>query len=262
MVGVLLIRGLLVGLAAGVLAFLVAALLGEPSLNAGISFEESRAALSGEAPEPELFSRMAQSTVGLALGSLVYGATIGGVFAIAYAVVQGRLGRLGPRGTALTVAVGGFLALCLLPALKYPATPPGSSEAATIDDRTRLYFLMVAASVLVVVGAGMLARVLAGHLGSWNAAVVAALAGTGAVSLLYVLLPGVDETPAGFPAGVLWEFRLASIGMQLTAWAAIGLLFGALTDRALRRTPGVTHARPTPPPLSLPASGSSRRSRG
>ena len=88
-----------------------------------------------------MVSRAVQSTVGLALGSLVYGATVGGLFAIAYAVAQGRLGRLGVRGTALAVALGGFLAVGLLPALKCPANPPGSTDGATIDDRTRWYFL-------------------------------------------------------------------------------------------------------------------------
>src|SRR5687767_4811829 len=106
MVRTLLIRGLLVGVVAGALVFLVATLLGEPSLNAAISFEEARVAATGEGHEHAVVSRTVQSTVGLALGSLVYGTTVGGLFAIAYAVAQGRLGRLGVRGTALAVALG------------------------------------------------------------------------------------------------------------------------------------------------------------
>lgn len=233
MVRTLLVRGLLVGVVAGGLVFVVATVLGEPALSAGIAFEEARA--TGEAGhEPEVVSRAMQSTVGLALGSMVYGATIGGVFAVAYAVAQGRLGRLGVRGTALAVALGGFLAAGLLPALKYPANPPGGSDAATIDERTRWYFLLMAMSVLVVVGVAVLARTAARRLGSWNAGILAALAGIGVVAAIHLLLPAVDETPVDYPAGVLWEFRLASLGIQLTAWATIGLLFGFLTDRAVR----------------------------
>lgn len=244
MVRTLLIRGLLVGLLAGVLVFLVATLLGEPSLNAGIRFEEARAAATGGAPEPEVVSRAVQSTVGLGIASLVFGATIGGVFAIVYALAQGRLGRLGVRGTALVVALAGFLAVGLLPALKYPANPPGTSDTATIEDRTRWYFLMMAVSVLVVVGGAVLARVLARRLGSWNAAVLAVLAGLLVVGVTYLVLPGVDETPAGFSAAGLWQFRLAAIGVQVTAWAALGLVFGALTERALRAAPA---PRPSAP---------------
>jgi hypothetical protein len=38
--------------------------------------------------------------------------------------------------------------------------------------------------------------------------------------------------PDQFPAAVLWNFRIASIGAQLIMWATFGLLFGALTERA------------------------------
>ena len=40
--------------------------------------------------------------------------------------------------------------------------------------------------------------------------------------------------PAEFPASVLWRFRLASLGTQLVLWLGMGLIFGALTERALR----------------------------
>ena len=66
---------------------------------------------------------------------------------------------------------------------------------------------MMAVSVLVVVGAAVLARALAGRLGSWNAGTLAVLAGVGVAVTTYLVLPGVDEIPADFPAGVLWEFR-------------------------------------------------------
>ncbi len=46
------------------------------------------------------------------------------------------------------------------------------------------------------------------------------------------LLPAVNEVPDGFPAVVLWNFRMASLGMQLIMWATIGLGFGWLTERA------------------------------
>jgi len=39
-------------------------------------------------------------------------------------------------------------------------------------------------------------------------------------------LPTIDEVPADFPAGILWNFRLASLGSQLLLWTTIGVLFG------------------------------------
>jgi len=39
--------------------------------------------------------------------------------------------------------------------------------------------------------------------------------------------------PEEFPAAVLWKFRIASLGAQFIMWATLGLLFGALTQRAI-----------------------------
>jgi Probable cobalt transporter subunit (CbtA) len=48
----------------------------------------------------ELVSRGVQSTIGLATAVVGYGVTIGGFFALIYAVAYGRLGRLSPRAQA------------------------------------------------------------------------------------------------------------------------------------------------------------------
>ncbi len=53
-----------------------------------------------------------------------------------------------------------------------------------------------------------------------------------AVIAMARVLPDVNEVPDAFPAAVLWQFRVASFGMQFIMWAAIGLVFGALTERA------------------------------
>jgi hypothetical protein len=52
------------------------------------------------------------------------------------------------------------------------------------------------------------------------------------VGIAALLLPAVNEVPGQFPAVVLWNFRIASIGGQLIMWATLGLLFGALSQRA------------------------------
>jgi predicted cobalt transporter CbtA len=51
------------------------------------------------------------------------------------------------------------------------------------------------------------------------------------VAVVFLLLPGVDEVPAGFPAELLWRFRVGSLATQLALWAAMGLAFGALLER-------------------------------
>jgi hypothetical protein len=44
----------------------------------------------------------------------VYGAALGGIFALAFALVYGRIGPVGARATALLVAGVGFVAFSLV----------------------------------------------------------------------------------------------------------------------------------------------------
>jgi hypothetical protein len=152
------------------------------------------------------------------------------MFALAYACVQGRLGTLGARPTAALVAIGGFLSVYLLPALKYPANPPSIGNPDTIGGRSALYFGMLAISLFVVIASSLAARRLCARFGGWNAALIAAGGGLAVITVAYLALPAVHETPPGFPADVLWRFRIASLGIQATLWTTIGLLFGALTE--------------------------------
>jgi len=234
----LLIRGMLAGVAASVLAFVVARVLGESQVGQAIAFESARHATHTAAGghDPELVSRTVQSTLGLFTGLLVFSVAVGGLYALAYACVQGRLGGLGARATAALVALGGFAGGYLLPFLKYPANPPSIGDPDTVGRRTALYFAMMAISLVVVIGAAVAGRRLAGRFGGWNAGLLAASGGVLALGVAYAVLPGVHETPADFPADVLWRFRVASLAIQATVWATVGLLFGALTERSLDRS--------------------------
>ncbi|KJY42446.1 membrane protein [Streptomyces sp. NRRL B-1568] len=225
----LLVRGMFAGLGAGILALVVAYLLGEPHVDAAIAFEEAHSHDHG----PEVVSRTLQSTAGLATGVLVYGVALGGIAALAFCVALGRIGRFGARATAALVSAGALVSVYVVPFLKYPANPPSVGEPDTIGKRTTLYFLMIALSVLLSVAAVVLGRRLAPRLGNWYAAVAASAAFVVAVGLAYAFLPAVNEVPPDFPAVVLWRFRLAALAVQCTLWAGFGLLFGYLAERLL-----------------------------
>src|SRR5215472_14518922 len=111
MVGALLVRGMLVGLVAGLLAFGLAKIVGEPQVDKAIAFETQMDKAKGEAPEPELVSRAVQSTIGLLTGVVVYGTAFGGLFALVFAYASGRMGQLGPRELAALLALAGFIAI-------------------------------------------------------------------------------------------------------------------------------------------------------
>ncbi|MEV6423146.1 CbtA family protein [Streptomyces sp. NPDC051662] len=242
----LLVRGMIAGVLAGLCAFALAYVAGEPSVRASIAQEEAHSASAhqhgGEATqqgaeeeEEELVSRPVQSTFGLATGVLVYGVALGGIASLVFAGCLGRIGRFGPRVTAALLAGAAFATVYLVPFLKYPANPPAVGDPDTIGKRTTLFFLMIVLSVLLAVVAVIAGRRLAPRLGNWNAAVAAGGGYVVAVVVACLVLPAnTDAIPATFPAALLWEFRLASIAVQALLWTAFGLIFGALAERALR----------------------------
>lgn len=248
MMRTLLVRGMLAGLVAGVLATLFAYFFGEPSVDAAIGLEGS-AAHSHSAPgahehappeaEEELVTRGVQSTVGLLTGVGLYGVAVGGLFSLAFAFVYGRLGTLRPRVTAALLAGGAFVVVFLVPFLKYPGNPPAVGQAGTIGSRTSLYFGFVALSLLVGVLAAAFGRKLADRLGAWRGGLIAAGGYVVLIGVAAALLPSIDEVPDGFPGSTLWTFRLASVGTQVVLWTALGLAFGALAEKALKHKEAV-----------------------
>ncbi|MCK9927773.1 CbtA family protein [Frankia sp. Mgl5] len=235
----LLVFGMLAGFFAGLLAFGFASITGEPQVDASIAIEEASAPppAPGEHAEEEVVSRSTQKGLGLAVATAVYGIAIGGLFAIACAVAYGRIGTGGMRPTAAVVAVVGFVAVAVVPFLKYPANPPAVGNPDTIDRRTGLYVVMVLVAVLAALIAAQVGRLVSARLGTWNAALAAAAVFAVLVTVAAVVMPVINEVPASFPAELLWRFRLASLGTQAVLWATLGLVFGPLAHRVLSPAP-------------------------
>ena len=98
----LLVRGMLAGLAAGVLMWLFGLVFGEPQIRTAIAFEEAMSPPSDEAP---LVSRSMQETLGLLTGTIVYAVAIGGIFALVFAgeeLGRGMVGLKSLRGGEAT----------------------------------------------------------------------------------------------------------------------------------------------------------------
>ena len=232
MVGKLLVRGMLAGIAAGLLTFGFARLVGEPQVDQAISFEQTADAAKGEAPEPELVSRETQAGLGLLTGVVAYGAAFGGLFSLVFAYAYGRVGTLSARALSAWLALGAFIALVIVPNIKYPANPPSVGDPETIGTRTGLFFLMIAISLAALVFSLKVRRRAVMKLGAWNGSIAAAVVFVAIIAAVQLSMPAINEVPAAFPAMVLWKFRVAAIGMQLVMWATIGLLFGALVERS------------------------------
>jgi hypothetical protein len=230
----LLVRGMVVGAIAGVLAFVFAKVFGEPPVASAIAVESAKLQAAGIIEGPPVVSRQIQSGLGLGVAVVIYGTTIGGFFAIAYALVAGRIIAFGARTTAGLVALVGYGVVVFVPFMKYPANPPAVGHPESIGHRSGLYFTMLVISLLLAIAMISFGRMLVPRLGRWNATIAAVSAFIVAAGIAGYLMPTIDEVPAGFPADVLWEFRTSSLGTQAVLWTSLGLLFGALTDRALR----------------------------
>ena len=243
MAGSLLLRGMLIGIVAGFIAFIFAYQFGEPQVDLAIAFEEqagghSHGAVDAEhthgttAPDAEAgpVSRATQASWGLGTALVIFGAALGGIFSLVFAYAHGRLGTLSARGTSAVLALAGFVAVVVVPQLKYPANPPAVGSAETIGARTALFFLMLVISIALTVLAVQLARRLWAERGGWTAGLVAGFAWLAAVVAVLLALPAINEVPAGFAADSLWRFRMISLGIHAVLWAGIGLIFGALAE--------------------------------
>jgi hypothetical protein len=233
MVRPLLVRGMLVGLGAGLLAFVFAYIFGEPQVQHAIDFEDQLARLGHAPAEAQLVSRGTQRTIGLLTATTLVGIALGGAFALVFARAYGRIGALGARATAALLALGAFVTITLVPFTKYPANPPTIGNPETIGRRTALFVAMIAITILAMVAAVRIRRQLLDRVGAWNASTLAAAAFVAVVVVAELILPGVHETPKGFPADVLWRFRVASLGINATLWTTIGLGFGMAAERLL-----------------------------
>jgi pimeloyl-ACP methyl ester carboxylesterase len=239
MVGRLILRGLLCGLVAGLLTFGFARVLGEPLVDRAITFETAMDQAKGEAPEPEVVSRATQAGLGLFTATLVVGTALGGLFALAFALLHGRLGAAGARKTAALLAFAAFVVLAVVPMLKYPANPPSVGDPGTIGLRTALYFELIAVSLAAGALGTALARLCAAAWGAFDANLAGLALFVALVAAALWFMPAVDEVPEHFSAVLLWRFRMASLGMQAVIWAVIGLGFGALARPLLEKDRGL-----------------------
>ncbi len=230
MVSAYLRRGMVAGLLAGLLAGLFAFFVGEPSLDRAIALEEA----SHGAHDEEVFSRSTQKA-GLFFATGLFGVTVGGVFGISYAFFRERLAAASDLRRSISLSGAIFAGAFLIPFLKYPAEPPSVGDPSTIRERTAAYFTLVALSLLALLVAWLAARTL--KMRGVGAPRRRLVVGAGLALIVAVLFLALPPAPSaeGFPSGVLWAFRLSSLGTQLVFWAGLGLLFGLLCERARRK---------------------------
>ena len=228
------LAGLLAGLVGATFAFVAA----EPAIDDAIAIE---AASAQAHPEPGAVDGGQEATVsrgdqrgfGLFAGYAATGAAFGALLALtAHALGRGRPEPARRVLMAGAVLAGGFT---VAPWLKYPPNPPAVGDPATLSERQFLYLSIIVIGLLVGLGATGLGRRL--RLAGWPDSrrlpvVVAAVAVP--MLLAFALMPPPPDA-VEVPATLVWRFRLASLGANVTLWAVLTLGFGWVVGEAVRR---------------------------
>lgn len=218
-------RGLLAGLLAGLVAGVFAYLFGEPAVDRALMLEENTGAFN------EVVGRPVQK-LGLVLATALYGVAIGVIFAFLFSWFRERLDVGHDWGRSLRLSGALFAGFFFLPFLKYPSDPPGTGDPGDLGYRTTAYLLAVVLCLIALLMAWYASNFLKERRVSVSVRQTAV--GIGLVSLLggaFLLLPPATDV-GEFPGDILWNFRLATLGTQLILWVGLGVIFGALCERA------------------------------
>ena len=181
-------RGLVAGAAGGAAAALFIRVFTETQIGFALDFEDA-AGLGGPPGDPAEFSRATQYWGGMA-AAVLYGAVIGLALAVAVAAVHHRVRARNEFGRVIRVAAAAFVAIVVLPGLKYPANPPAVGDPDTVGERTRLFLSLMGASILIVFAAWFLWEYLSER--GWDGAPRFAAVGgafVAVVALAYVVWP-------------------------------------------------------------------------
>lgn len=238
-----LVEGALAGATGGLGMGLFLLLVGERTLADAIA----REANTGQSAE--LYSRGAQH-VGGVVGAVLFGALVGVFLGFTVAVAGPRLAGSAWR-RAVVVAAAGYLSLAVVPFVKYPASPPGVGDPSTIARRTELYLALLVASVLVTWLAWRAHEALRRR--GWrdeHAVPIALACYLALLTAVLVWSPGSGDR-IDLPAGLLWRFRIQSLGGATLLYAIAGLTLGA----RLSPRPAVD----AEPALAAPLAGSATR---
>ncbi|MBX5170343.1 CbtA family protein [Rhizobium sp. NZLR1b] len=233
MVQRLLLAGMLSGLLVALFAFSFARVYAEPTIERAISLEE-RGTHEHEAAKAGAISRSTQRNAGLLTGLAAYCTALGGLLAIGLACVHGRL-SCRPQSAVWTLASAGYVALVLVPQLKYPANPPGVGSAETIAFRTELYFVVIMAAAMCMAASAWMAYRTRLRTGQATMVLIGIGMFVPLAGLLMAMMPAIAETPHDFPRGLLFEFRVHAALLQLIVWGGLGALFGQAAEYVVQR---------------------------
>ncbi len=241
-----------VGLVGGIVAATFASIAGEPAVDDAIAIEEANAAAQPDGAadhgaDEASVSRSDQRGIGLFGAYALSGAAFGALLALtAHGLRRGR-----PDPARRVVLAGVILAgaFTVAPWLKYPPNPPAVGDPGTLAERQGLYVAVICLAAALGLGATILSRWLRAAGWPEHRRLAAVVAGVAVPMLVaYALLPPAPDD-VSVPATLVWRFRVASLGANLTLWATLTLGLAWLVAEAQRRRSPAE--RPAAAPLTV-----------
>lgn len=217
---------LVVGLVSGLLVGGFHNLFTVPVMERAIILEEERAAAeSGDAEDDEApLVSLGVQRVGMTVGTGIYGAIMGLLFAGGYALLRRVVPGWQPLVVALVVGALGFWALSLFPFIRFPLNPPGVGEESTLTYRQGYQALFM---ILSLAGMAVLLFALQ-QANNRFAALYQRLRVGGLVLLAYAVfaivivfvIPG-NPDPVPVPVDLLELFRTLTMVGQFLQWSLL-----------------------------------------
>ena len=169
------------------------------------------------------------------IAGTILGLSIGSLYGIVFAYTRGSIsGTNNNKKKALIVAGIMWLVLFLMPALKYPPNPPAVGDPETIYYRQSLYVAFLAISGFSALGLAFLYRKM--MVASLNktkkkAVIIIPSAYAAIMAGAYLAMPA-NPDPINAPIDLVIGFRITSAITISMFWALLGIIFGALWDKA------------------------------
>lgn len=215
------------GLVAGLLTASFHAVGTEPIIDRAIAIEAaSHTEHTEDGHADEVVSRETQKIglwVGWASLGLTWGVMTAGALVLASRLLEFDL----TTRARLLAGAAGFWVFAGVPAMKYPANPPGVGNPETINERTRLFFGLGGVTLIGILLAVLVFVILVRRGRPPWLGIVAGLAIVAAVAVGSVLLlPDVPEESV-VPADLIAEFRWYSLAGAAIFWSAFAGIFAA-----------------------------------
>jgi predicted cobalt transporter CbtA len=222
---------LLAGAIAGTILGAINQVAVEPYIERAIELEmRNTIAQSGQVINPAEFAayRFWQKGGEIIAGTIL-GLSIGSLYGIVFAYTRGSISGINNKKKALIVASVMWLVLFLMPALKYPPNPPAVGDPETIYYRQSLYIAFLAISGFSALGLAFLYRKMAASSNTKKALIPSTYAAIMAGA--YLAMPS-NPDPINAPIDLVISFRITSAITISMFWALLGVIFGALWDKA------------------------------